>query len=391
MHLVLRPTPPVFKANQCSGQRRQKLIKSEICNRCCCCCFFFSVKISDKVEELQQPAGMKLCTQKDLACSCSSTPQRRFFFHSKTWNRGVHKKFSLLLLLFFFYFLSPSVQTCSPESFRGHPPPKPTSVDDLRLPGLSGRLEATLSNDRGSGGCLAVQTQAADRVLQSHSFGPPLLQKRQEQPDEARQASCTVDPQPLVIRRQQLISTPGWTEPLSSPRKNDGRSSCSCSGGERRQEGEAAFFLTAHKPFGTWPVGRVWLVKQSLHWFRWKNNTFKATPSRYGIDGCGFIRSPCQNKGLLFTFYYPLIITECQTDCLAKLGQKTYKVRPTVRLETSGLTDLKYFSCSFFFFLMKVKARKSPKLHISEFLIRRRDANNLFVLNRFCFFLLLSS
>lgn len=124
-----------------------------------------------------------------------------------------------------FVSLSPSVQTCSPESFCRHPSPtwpNRASVDDLRLPGLSGHLGATLSNDRGSGGCLAVQTQAADRVLQGHSFGPPLLQRDKNSQTKRvsefhrRPSAPRYSPPNSWSAQARLLSAggraPGWTE-----------------------------------------------------------------------------------------------------------------------------------------------------------------------------------
>lgn len=49
------------------------------------------------------------------------------------------------------------------------------SGDDLGLPDLAGHLRATLHDDRGTGGTLAVQTQATDHVLKGGAFGLPLL------------------------------------------------------------------------------------------------------------------------------------------------------------------------------------------------------------------------
>lgn len=59
------------------------------------------------------------------------------------------------------------------------PLPLPVSYgsgDNLWLPGLAGHLGATLRDDRRTSRGLAVQTEAADHVLQSRAFGFPLLQ-----------------------------------------------------------------------------------------------------------------------------------------------------------------------------------------------------------------------
>lgn len=178
--------------------------------------------------------------------------------------------------------------------------------------------------------------------------------KRQEQPDEACQRVSPSHPQRLVIRRptadrhghascqQAAVHLDGrsrWAHGV----KMTGDPAAAAALEEGGGRGEQRLF-TAHKAFGTWPVGRCGSWNSHSTGSGGRITLLKATLMRYGIDGCGFIRPPCQNKGLLFTFYCLLIITECQTDCLAKLGQKTCKVGPTVRLETSGLTTLKYFS-----------------------------------------------
>lgn len=165
-----------FKANQRSGQRIQKWIKVRDAT-VNCCYLFFSVKISDKVEELQQSAEIKLCThKKNLQVLALQHLGEVFLFTARLeWEectKSSHwqpKKF-LLKPMCAYVFPWVLLQSLVPN-------PSVQSVDDLWLPGLSGHLGATLSNDRRSGGGLAVQTQAADRVLQSHSFGSPLLQE----------------------------------------------------------------------------------------------------------------------------------------------------------------------------------------------------------------------
>lgn len=67
-------------------------------------------------------------------------------------------------------------------------PPLPPSVgggsgDDLWLPGLAGHLGATLCDDWGAGRGVAVQTEAAHRVLQGRAFRLPLLQRERERED----------------------------------------------------------------------------------------------------------------------------------------------------------------------------------------------------------------
>lgn len=58
------------------------------------------------------------------------------------------------------------------------------SRDDLRLPGLAGRLGAALSDGQGPRRGLAVQAEAADEVLQDRAFGFPLLWRRERKRKE---------------------------------------------------------------------------------------------------------------------------------------------------------------------------------------------------------------
>lgn len=144
---------------------------------------------------------MKLCTQIDLVCFCSLTPQRRFFQQDPT-RRSLMTSQKNSSHSFFFFFapvcrrvpLSPSAGSiiCRPH------PSHCTSGDNLWLPGLSSHLGATLRNDRGSRGGLTVQAEAADHVLQSRAFRLPLLQRQRRRErgektcNSCLSVSCTV-------------------------------------------------------------------------------------------------------------------------------------------------------------------------------------------------------
>lgn len=68
-----------------------------------------------------------------------------------------------------------SPRLCTPPLSLTPGRPVGGSSDDLGLPDLTSHLGATLHDDRGTGGALAVQTQAADHMLEGCAFGLPLL------------------------------------------------------------------------------------------------------------------------------------------------------------------------------------------------------------------------
>lgn len=79
----------------------------------------------------------------------------------------------------------------APERYGRHAPSSPLhspasrgSGDYLRLPGLAGHLGATLRDDQRARRGLAVQTEAADHVLQRRAFRLPLLHTHKERERE---------------------------------------------------------------------------------------------------------------------------------------------------------------------------------------------------------------